>query len=110
MGKPDAKNAGRSKKIPFIPGEAPQKRHERRFTRNLREHEDFKEWTEVHGIIFTIKNDGPHWIISLNPSVFAEWWPSSAKLVLHKRWELGIYCHDIDQLKRFLVEQWGLKE
>lgn len=28
----------------------------------------------------------------------AEWWPSSAKLVLNKDWDNGIHTHDVDQL------------
>jgi hypothetical protein len=110
MGRPDSKNAGRSKKVPFISGEDPKRRHERRLNQNLKERQDFNEWCEVQRIILTVKNDGHHWIMSLNPSIFAEWWPSSAKLVFCKMWGAGIHCHDIDQLKNLLIRQWGLKE
>jgi len=34
----------------------------------------------------------------------AEWWPSSAKLVLNKKWEEGIHCHDYKQALMVIEE------
>ena len=110
MGRPDEKNVGRSKKIPFIPGEDSKDRHARRFSLNLKEQKIIHEWAEIHGIILAIKNEGHHWIATLSPALIAEWWPSSAKVVFNKDWDHGIHCHDTGQFKALLIKYWGLKE
>jgi hypothetical protein len=33
-----------------------------------------------------------------------EWWPSSAKLVLNKKWGEGVHCHDYKQALRVIEE------
>jgi hypothetical protein len=53
-------------------------------------------WCAQHGLTLRVSNEGHHWQIT--DGVFlAEWWPSSAKLVIGKRWHSGIHCHDHKQ-------------
>lgn len=40
----------------------------------------------------------------------AEWWPSSAKLVLDRKYERGVHAHDYEQVMRYLTKAWNLEE
>src|SRR5207249_2391327 len=40
---------------------------------------------------------GHHWQIT-DGYFLTEWWPSSAKLVIGKKWHNGIHCHDYKQM------------
>lgn len=46
-----------------------------------------------------ICNQGHHWIFE-RPGFFAEWWPSSARLVLFHKYDAGIHAHDHAQVMR----------
>jgi hypothetical protein len=82
-----------SRLIKFIPGESAPERHARRlaFAMSLKEQAD--ELCKRAGLTLEIKNDGHHWIFRKGAKV-AEWWPSSAKLVINKKWRKGIHVHD----------------
>jgi len=61
----------------------------------------------VTGLTLRITNEGHHWQIA-DEGFLAEWWPSSAKLVIGKKWHDGIHCHDYKQalkLSRFLQKE-----
>jgi hypothetical protein len=56
------------------------------------------------GAWLRIANDGHHWTIAFpkgSPRV-AEWWPSSAKLVLDRQYTRGIHAHTWQQVFSFL--------
>ena len=99
MSIPDTKKAGRSKLVPFVPGESPMDRHERRLRTNLEAIDDVRAWSKSRDVRFTVKNSGHHWIFEKGKRI-VEWWPSSAKLVVQKRWTKGVHVHDYEQAKQ----------
>lgn len=104
MGKiPDAYSAGRSAIVPFVEGEAPQERHQRRFDENISHSDEIKEWCAQRGVKLKILNDGQHWKFSIGPR-FIDWWPSSAKMVFNARYNRGIHVHDYEQAKCQVVK------
>jgi hypothetical protein len=93
---PERASAGRSRIVQYRRGEDFRTRHARRLRANLEQEEDVRRWCGQKGLILRITNEGHHWQIT--DGVFlAEWWPSSAKLVINKRWHDGIHCHDHKQ-------------
>jgi hypothetical protein len=87
-----------------LPDETFQQRHARRLQTNLAGEAELRSWADENGIVFEIKNNGHHWIFK-KPGFLAEWWPSSAKLVIAKRWNHGIHCHDWKQVQVVLAGQ-----
>jgi len=71
-------------------------RHTRRLHSNLRYQAEVSEWCRARGFALRITNEGHHWQLTKDKFV-AEWWPSSAKLVINKRWSEGCHCHDFRQ-------------
>lgn len=102
MGLPDRKNAGRSRLVPFRKGEDASTRHSRRLGTNLRRQQEVRRWCHENGISLRITNDGHHWQF-IKTSFVAEWWPSSAKLVINKRWDDGVHCHDHCQAMKIIA-------
>lgn len=105
---PDSKSAGRSKLIPYKQGEGSRARHSRRLSGNLEMEDEMREWCAGHGIEIEVKNDGQHWLFTKG-KYNAEWWPSSAKMILNKRWSKGTHVHDIRQAQGFLFAKFQLK-
>lgn len=112
----DKRSLGKSADVPFRRRESWQQRHSRRHghANNQYRARDFGAWCEEHGLAFEQKNDGHHWII--NPPGwpkrstsnrrlihFAQWWPSSAKLIIGCQWGCGIHCHAVNQLQPELL-------
>jgi hypothetical protein len=93
---PDRVRAGRSRIVPYRNGETFKARHERRLYANLEQEAKVREWCRQRGLTLRITNNGHHWQFA-NSSFLAEWWPSSAKLVIGKSWQHGIHCHDYKQ-------------
>lgn len=85
-----------------LPGEEWQERHKRRLHVNLAGEAELRSWANEHRLTLDIKNNGHHWIFQ-RPGFLAEWWPSSAKLVIAKRWNHGIHCHDWKQVQAVLA-------
>lgn len=56
------------------------------------------------GLTLDVMNGGQHWKIRKEGFV-AEWWPSSAKLVVNKHWQNGIHVHDYKQVLSVLREE-----
>ena len=108
MGKyKDIQSEGPSQAVPFIPGEDAKDRHARRLEAALRSAHLLSYWCRARGIDLTIKNDGHHWIMVHNLTALCghfqvEWWPSSAKVAVNKRWKSGIHCHDTAQISKIL--------
>ena len=97
--------------MPFDPEEDAASRHERRLVANLERGEaELRAWCLDNALDLEIKNQGHHWIFTGPPGWVAEWWPSSAKLVLCKRWERGIHVHDWTQAKRELARSLERKD
>ncbi len=101
MGKDDVRSVGRSKLVPFIQGESAAARHERRKAENLRMSRALESWCRASGISFKISNEGHHWRFR-KEGLFAEWWPSSAKLVRQGDYDRGIHVHDVNQAMKIL--------
>jgi len=97
MGFRDRRSAGRSNVVPYVPGEYSGDRHRRRLRANLDLESDAATAARSVGLHLKIFNDGHHWVFSAQ-SFVAEWWPSSAKLVINKQWNRGIHCHDWQQV------------
>jgi hypothetical protein len=100
---PDNRSAGRSRIVPYRRGEDFRTRHSRRLRTNLEQEADVRRWCEERGLTLRITNGGHHWQIT-NGVFLAEWWPSSAKLVIGKRWHAGIHCHDYRQALRVIED------
>lgn len=44
-----------------------------------------KAFCEARDLELSIRNENQHWIVSRNKFV-AEWWPSTGRVVINKRW------------------------
>jgi hypothetical protein len=93
----DILKAGRSARVPYIEGENPSDRHARRFEMSLHDMVTLNAWAKLNGFMVRVHNEGHHWEIVRGQFV-ADWYPSSAKLVLYKMWHRGIHCHDVGQV------------
>lgn len=103
--RPDRHSVGPSTIAPLVPGESSMQRHARRMGVALESVPAFAEWAEREGWKIEIKNNGHHWILVYQDGCLAEWWPSSAKLVIEKRWNQGWHCHDVNQVRQVLETQ-----
>ena len=101
---PDKYNLGRSSLVPYIASEGWQERHHRRKLIALDHKEELETWCNNHKWKLLIKNNGHHWILITKEQKMIEWWPSSGKLTIGKRWDSGIHCHDYLQLMKVLEE------
>ena len=99
----DRTKAGRSRAVPYREYEDRTKRHDRRLAVNLANQHKVEAWCMKRGITLTVSNEGHHWIFRGGKKM-AEWWPSSAKFVVDKRWPAGIHVHDYQQAME-LVEK-----
>lgn len=100
---PDRVSAGRSRTVPYYRGEDFRTRHARRLSANLEEEANVRRGCEQRGLTLRITNHGHHWQIA-GESFLAEWWPSSAKLVIAKKWHDGIHCHDYKQALKVIED------
>ena len=109
----DRKGVGPSRLIPKRPSgdryECPSDRHDRRKRANLANRTVLEEFCQEHGIALAIRNDGHHWLFR-RKKILVEWWPSSAKLVVNKRWKQGIHIHDWEQARAQLCTAFSIKE
>ena len=108
----DQRGVGSSSLVPkYTNGnlfECPSERHERRKDTNLANRSVLEEFCRDHEIKFVIKNEGHHWQFRRG-KILVEWWPSSAKLVVNKRWKQGIHVHDWEQARMQLRSAFGIK-
>jgi hypothetical protein len=103
MGKhKDVCTAGRSQLVPFRPGEAAMERHDRRLSVALDCEAIMRAWAAERGLTVRILNRGHHWLFE-KVGFIAEWWPSSAKLVVNRRYERGTHVHDREQAQRQIL-------
>lgn len=91
----------------FIEGEGWRERHSRRLSFNLEKFQGEAEgWAKNRGISLKITNGGHHWHFQRSGKI-VEWWPSSAKCVVQKKWRNGIHVHDWGQLKPILAQHFA---
>jgi hypothetical protein len=109
VAKDDVRSVGRSKIVPFIPGEAAMDRHDRRKNENLKRADTMRTWCRAVDVSFKISNDGHHWRFRSGDR-FAEWWPSSAKLVRQGDYDRGIHVHDVHQAINILSGHFKTKK
>ena len=64
-------------------------------------------WCKRNRWTLYISNDGHHWTFYTRERKIIEWWPSSGKLVIGKKWTEGIHCHDYEQLLEVLTAALG---
>jgi hypothetical protein len=100
---PDSVSAGKSCIVPYHPGEDFRMRHARRLSANREQEANVRRWCEQRGLTLRITNEGHHWQIT-DGGFLAEWWPSSAKLVIGKKWHDGIHCHDYKQALKVIED------
>jgi len=103
----DVSSLGRSDVVPYRRWEDPAGRHARRLYTNLKYQADVRVWAQRLGIDLKISNEGHHWRLVFGTRV-AEWWPSSAKLVLDRNYDSGVHVHDFQQVVGYLENQWNL--
>ena len=102
---PDRVRAGRSRIVPYQRGEGFRTRHARRLSANLEQEANVRRWCAQRGLKLRITNEGHHWQIT-DGFFLAEWWPSSAKLVIGKKWHDGIHCHDYKQMLKVVEDSY----
>ena len=94
----DLEGMGRSQLIPRRRHEFAMERHTRRKKVNFNMRERVDEFIKQHGLKLAITNENHHWQITQPDQDWqVDWWPSSAKLVVDKRWKYGVHCHDVEQ-------------
>jgi hypothetical protein len=97
----DKSKVGRSVIVPFKPGETAGERHSRRLKSALAAKPQLEKACHALGISVEVSNEGHHW--RFNGPFFAEWWPSSAKLVFNRCYSKGWHVHDWAQVLELLT-------
>ena len=102
----DVKSTGRSTICPYVKGEAAGDRHRRRLKTSMDGYVETSAWCDEHGVRLKVTNGGHHWRASKD-GIAVEWWPSSAKVIINKKWSRGTHVHDWKKFvavlkKRFL--------
>lgn len=96
----------RPPRAPLDPHEYMRQRRERRLNRNTSAAQQAKIWADQKGFTCRIHNDGHHWIWQ-KAGLVAEWWPSSAKLVLNRKYDRSFQVHDWTGVIPFLESEAG---
>ena len=78
---------------PLEPRDYMRRRRERRLDRNTNAAHEAMVWAARNGFVLRMYNEGHHWIWQKGEFV-AEWWPSSAKLVLNRCYDDSLHVHD----------------
>lgn len=71
-------------------------RHGNRLDFNYQHQQEVARWCMDHGVKLEIKNDRHHWMFRRDNRL-VEWWPSSAKLVVDRKYNRGLHVHDYRQ-------------
>jgi hypothetical protein len=107
----DVESAGKSKLVPHKKGESRYSRHQRRLVSACKSKEEVEKWCEECGLSLTVTNGGHHWRFTrVDLQVFVEWWPSSAKMVIDKKYDCGIHCHDYTQVIKIMEDRLGIRK
>jgi hypothetical protein len=100
---PDTVSAGRSRTVPYVLPRrglqnAPCASSKRKSGTGVQR----SRWCGQRRVTLRITNEGHHWQIT-DGSFLAEW-PSSAKLVMDKKWHDEIHCHDYKQALKVIED------
>jgi len=90
-------------------GEEASDRHERRLRTNLSSKEIVENWCATNNVTFKVTNNGHHWRFSWGKRCI-EWWPSSAKLVIDRKYSNGIHTHGFDQCLKILQREFEKRD
>ena len=105
----DTRTATAPAKCEWRPDEEPKRRHHRRLLYATQLIPKVVKWTIKVGINLTIRNNNNHWTWeTIDGKHRADWWPSSAKLIIDRDFVNGIHAHDPGQVARELVKLWGI--
>lgn len=99
----DTESAGPSERVPFIVNEGSGERHARRLDAAKNDRVQVAAWCAAHNARLVVRNHHQHWRLIYRGHT-AEWWPSSAKLVLDGKWREGIHAHDWRQVVARLLQ------
>lgn len=94
----DKYKMGKSSTVPYLANESWSDRHRRRKEAALERQKEVERWCAKVCWKLYVKNGGHHWIFYTQQRKTIEWFPSSGKLAIGKRWNQAIHVHDIDQL------------
>lgn len=98
----DRYKVGPSSTVPFIENESWKDRHARRKADALSHADEVQSWCNNHHWRFRINNAGHHWQFFTHESKMIEWWPSSGKLAVGRKYDHTIHTHDVMQLLELL--------
>ncbi len=101
--------APRSKLVPFIPGEDPEARHERRLDTALDMVTQAKRGLDPLGLELFVSPDGRHWTARDRDGALAEWWPKSGRFVALARDSRPMKFHDVPGFLRGVRLSMGLR-
>jgi hypothetical protein len=101
--------APRSKLVPFIPGEDPEARHERRLDAALDMVTEAKRGLDPLGLELFVSPDGRHWKVSDRDGRLAEWWPKTGRFVALARDSRPMKFHDVPGFLRGVRLSMGLR-
>lgn len=79
----DKRRFGERGRRALAPDDYKRRRRGRRLQRTLQAEAAVRAWAQKHGFALRVLNGGHHWILE-KAGLFAEWWPSSAKLALNR--------------------------
>ena len=116
---PDVGSAGRSKRCPYIPGQAKQEARQRRLTTAIEDLDRLVKWAAENQVGMALRGEGQHWILTAGRRRIdwsaevpdAPWrGGSSAKMVRDQQWARGVQVHDVDQLIRLAARHFRVGE
>lgn len=93
--------APRSDRAPYIEGEDPGARHQRRL--DIARDDQPRLHSQLGDLLdgLALHNGGRHWKLRAGGKLF-EWWPESGRVVIDQRWNRARKAHDVDQLARIV--------
>lgn len=94
---------GKSSTVPYIQNESWDVRHKRRKHEAVKRKDEVKMWCLGAGWSFRTANNDHHWIFITKSKKMIEWFPSSGKFSIGKKWQETIHMHDVDQLIKVLA-------
>jgi hypothetical protein len=97
------------KPVVLAPDESMRQRRARRMDRTARNESQVHDWARRHGCTLRVLNDGHHWLFEKGGFV-AEWWPSSAKLVLNRDYTRDHHAPHWHDVQRVLDRHFTLSD
>ncbi len=91
-----------SRLVPYIPGEDPAARHDRRKTAAEAAAAAFEAWLAERAGSVERFNDNHHWAIVLGvagKAIRFDWWPSTGRFVERNQFDNPLKFHDVEQVQ-----------